>query len=137
MSELKGFSEIKIGSDRSFGIVFTVVLVLVAMWPLWSGAPLRFWNFIPSGVFLGFSLFYPQGLRPLNLLWFRFGMLLGRIVNPIVLTVLFFFSIVPTAMVFRVLGKDPLRLARDSSASSYWIQRRDSEQPMGSMKNQF
>jgi hypothetical protein len=137
LSEHHGTHEAKIGSDRSFGVVFAIVFVIIGALPLLKGGDLRLWAFLVAAVFLGLGLFTPRVLRPLNILWFKFGLLLGRIIAPIVISLLFFIAITPTALVMRLLRKDLLSLKFDRKAKSYWINRTKTDNPMGSMKNQF
>ena len=137
MSEHNVHHEVKVGSERSFGVVFAIVFAIIAAWPLLSGGELRFWSLLVATVFLGLGFFAPGVLRPLNILWFKFGILLGRIIAPIVISLLFFIAVTPTALIMRVLRKDILRLKLDRNAKSYWINRSETENPMGSMKKQF
>jgi len=126
---------VSVGSERSFGLVFAAVFALVALWPLTDGSGPRWWAL---AVALGFAVagfLAPAVLRPLNILWFSFGLLLGRILGPVVMGVIFFVAVTPTALIFRLLGKDPLRLQADESAKSYWIERDDTLH--GSMRDQF
>lgn len=129
--------EIKGSSDRSFGLVFTVVFAIIGLWPLLdSGAP-RWWSLAISAGFLGVSIVRPAVLAPLNKLWTRFGLLLHHVVNPIVMGILFFVVITPMALVFKATGKDILNLRLDSDAKSYWIERRPPGPAPETMKNQF
>lgn len=135
---------IEMGSDRSFGVVFALVFLVVALWPereaLLGGKfaleGVRWWSVGVSGVFLGLGLAAPRVLRPLNRLWFRLGLLLGRVVAPIVMAVVYFGTVTPTGLILRLLGKDLLRLRRDPEADTYWVTR-DPEAPRGSMRNPF
>jgi hypothetical protein len=113
------------------------VFVIIGTLPLLKGGDLRLWALLVAAVFLGLGLFTPGVLRPLNILWFKFGLLLGRIIAPIVISLLFFIAITPTALVMRLLRKDLLSLKFDRKAKSYWINRSKTDNPMGSMKNQF
>jgi len=137
MSELQEHREIKVGSERGFGLVFAAVFAIIAAWPLKNGGELRLWALIIAAVFLGLALFWRQPLRPLNLAWFRFGMWLGAVVAPIVMSLLFFLVVTPTGWIVKAMGKDPLRLRFDRGAASYWIERDEERNPMGSMRNQF
>lgn len=127
----------KVGSERSFGVVFAIVFSIIGTWPLFSGGEPRIWILLVAALFLGLGFFRPRVLRPLNILWFKFGMLLGRIVAPIVISLIFFIAVTPTALIMRTLRKDILRLKLDKHAKSYWITRSKTEYPMGSMKKQF
>ena len=137
MSELKGYSQIGIGTDRNFGIVFGVVFAIIGAWPLKDGGAPRLWALAIAAVFLAVALTGPRLLHPFNLLWFKFGMWLGSMVAPIVMSLLFFLVVTPTGMIVRAMGKDLLRLKIDKGAESYWIERDEETDPMGSMKNQF
>ena len=137
MSEHHGTHEAKIGSERSFGVVFAIVFAIIGALPLLKGGDLRLWSLLVAAVFLGLGLLTPGVLRPLNILWFKFGLLLGRIIAPIVISLLFFIAVTPTALVMRLLRKDLLSLKFDRKAKSYWISRSKTDNPMGSMKNQF
>ena len=133
----KGHHEVKVGSERSFGVVFAIAFTIIAALPLLRGGELRFWSMLVAAVFLVLGFIAPRVLRPLNILWFKFGMLLGRIIAPIVISLLFFIAVTPTALIMRMLRKDILRLKLDRNAKSYWISRSKTENPMGSMKKQF
>jgi hypothetical protein len=114
---------VKQSSDRAFGLVFTGVFLLVGLWPLWGGAGPRWWALGLAGLFLVAGLAVPRVLRPLNRAWTRFGQLLHRVVNPVVMALLFFGVITPIGLLRRAVVRDPLRLARDPEAKSYWIER--------------
>ncbi len=130
--------EIKTGSDRGFGVVFALVFAAVGLWPsLADGAAPRLWALIVAAAFLAVALFRPVLLAPFNRLWSRLGLVLSRIVNPLVLGVLFYLVVTPTALAFRVFGKDPLRLRRGPEEKSYWIERSPPGPPPDSMSNQF
>jgi hypothetical protein len=124
-------------SDRSFGVVFSIFFVLVGLLPLRAHHPLRWWALALAGLFLVVAFLQPVWLRPLNRLWTKLGLLMGRVVSPVVAGLLFYLVVTPTGLVFRLLGKDPLHLAWDSSARSYWIERQPPGPPPKSMANQF
>ncbi len=134
--EAQTHSNIDVGSDRGFGFVFAAVFAVISHWPLTGGGGVRIWALAIAALFLAAALARPNILRPLNRVWFRFGLLLGRIVSPIVMAVVFSVAITPTALIMRAFGKDLLRLKFDPGAESYWIMRVD-DGPMGSMKDQF
>lgn len=123
--------EVKMGSDRGFGGVFAVVFGLIGVgpairlgWtPTFDVGLLRWWSLAIGACFLAATLVYPPVLRPLNRLWFRFGMLLSKVATPIVMGLLFILTVVPTAIVMRLRGHDLLRLKIDRQAKSYWIVR--------------
>lgn len=137
MSEIQSHQEVEIGSPRSFGVVFVVVFSAIAAWPLLSGGAIRLWSAGIAALLLFLALIAPQVLSPLNRLWFRFGELLGRIVTPIIMAVLFFIVFLPIGLLLRVMGKDLLRLKLEPDAKTYWISRDSEESKMGSMRNQF
>ena len=124
-------------SDRAFGIVFSVFFALAGLAPLWKHRPVRPWALVLAGLFLAVAMVRPTFLHPLNQGWIKLGLLLGRIVNPIVMGLLFFVVVVPTALIFRMLGKDSLRLSLDATAGSYWIERRPPGPSPQTMANQF
>ena len=129
--------DVKIGSNRSFGIVFAIVFAIVGLLPLWSGAPLRLWSLAVGAGFLAIALVLPSLLAPLNRLWFKFGLLLSKITSPIVMGLVFYLTVTPTALIMRMLGKDPLRLKLDRDAPTYWISRTPPGPDPDSIKNQF
>ena len=125
--------DIKISSNRSFGIVFFVVFLLIAFYPLTYGGEIRIWSVITSLIFLVSGLLNSKFLTPLNKLWFRFGIFLGKIITPVIMGVIFFLVVTPIGLVMRLLGKDLLNL-RYNKNKSYWIEKND---PKSKMKNQF
>lgn len=125
------------GSERSFGLVFAFVFALVFLWPAFSADALRWWALCPAGLFLLAAIFRPRLLRPLNSAWQAFGRLLHRLVSPVILGMLFYFTVAPTGLVMRMLGKDPLRLRFDPAARSYWIERQPPGPAAESLRNQF
>ena len=108
-----GNSKIKIGSNRNFGIVFFIVFLVVSLWPLTYGEPIRIWSAIISLVFLILGLMNSKLLTPLNQLWFKFGIILGAIVAPIVMGFVFFLVVTPIGLVMRIMGKDLLNKKYD------------------------
>ncbi len=129
--------EVKVGSERSFGLVFAAVFTLVGLFPLAGGHEARWWSLAVAAVFLVAALTVPRLLAPLNRLWFRFGLLLHKVVNPLVMGLLFFGTILPTGLILRALGKDPLRRSFDPGAKTYWIPREPPGPAPDSLKNQF
>ena len=124
-------------SERSFAWVFTAFFAALALWPAWRGRPLRWWALgIAVLVFLA-GVLRPSVLRVPNLIWFRFGSLLNRIVSPVVTSLLFFLVFTPMALILRMGGKDLLRLRRDPGAASYWIERNPAGPAGESMVEQF
>lgn len=123
MVELTEETRVELGSDRSFGFVFAIVFAIIACWPLMSGGDPRWWSVIIAALFVGVALIAPGVLRPLNKIWFQFGMLLSRIVNPIVMFIIYVISVLPIGLIMQLLGKDLLRLKFESEQRSYWIER--------------
>jgi len=103
-------TEIKIGSNKSFGVVFFIVFLLIAIYPLTNNDELRIWSLIIAIIFLVLGLINSKVLSPLNKLWFKFGLLLGKIVSPLIMGIIFFFVVTPTALIMRIIGKDLLDL---------------------------
>jgi len=128
-------TSVTVGSERSFGFVFAVVFAIVGLLPLFGGEPLRLWALGVAGAFALIALIRPALLKPLNLIWFKFGLLLHKIVNPIIMGLLFYVTIMPIGLIMRLCGKDVLNLHIDENAPTYWIQR-DPIEP-DSMRNQF
>ena len=125
--------EIKISSNRSFGIVFFVVFLLIALYPLTYGGEIRIWSVITSLIFLVSGLLNSKILTPLNKLWFKFGILLGKIISPVIMGIIFFLVVTPIGLIMRLLRKDVLNL-RYNKNKSYWIEKGG---PKSKMKNQF
>ena len=125
--------DVKISSNRSFGIVFFVVFLLIALYPLINEEELRIWSLIISIVFLILGLLNSKILAPLNKIWFKFGIILGRIVSPLIMGIIFFLVVTPIGLLMRLLGKDVLNLKYNKS-KSYWIEKNG---PKSKMKNQF
>ena len=122
------------GSNRSFGVVFSVVFLIISFWPLFTEGTIRIWAIFIAILFLLISYFKPDALYPLNKIWFKFGLLLGIIVSPIVMGIVFFIIVTPIGIIMRIIGKDLLNKKINNSVKSYWIKR---EQMIGTMKNQF
>lgn len=129
--------EVRSGSDRSFGIVFAVVFTLIALFPLLHGGSIRLWPLPIAAVFAVLAFLWPSLLAPLNRLWFRFGLLLHKIVNPVVLGVMFFIVITPVAAVTRLFGGKLLSLGYDKSLPSYWERRSPPGPDPDTVRNQF
>lgn len=130
---------VKPGSDRSFGVVFIAVFVVIGLWPIVSGGSPRLWALLVALAFLVPTLVAPRVLRPLNVVWFRFGMLLHAVVSPVVMGLVFAFAVVPTAVVMRLRGKDVLDIdSRERGRpESYWKLRAQRTIDPDSMRNQF
>ena len=125
--------EIKISSNRSFGIVFFIVFLLIALYPLLKDNDLRIWSLVISFIFLILGLINSKILTPLNRLWFKFGLLLGRFISPLIMGIIFFIVVTPIGIIMRLLKKDLLNL-KYNKKETYWI---DKSGPKSKMKNQF
>jgi len=125
--------DIKISSNRSFGIVFSIFFLILFFYPLLNGNDIRLWAIVVSIIFLGLALINSKILTPLNKIWFKFGILLGKIVSPIVMGVVFFLIVTPTSLIMKILGKNILNIKK-SKKFTYWI---DSSKSKSKMKNQF
>ena len=124
---------IKIGSNRSFGIVFFILFLLVALYPTINSEGIRMWSIIVSLIFLILGLLNSKILTPLNKVWFKFGILLGRVISPLIMGVIFFFVVTPIGLIMRILGKDVLNLKYNNN-KTYWIEKTG---PKSKMRNQF
>ena len=126
--------KIKISSNRSFGLLFFVVFLIISLWPLTSEGSIRIWSAIISSVFFILGLLNSKLLTPFNQLWFKFGMILGAIISPIVMGIVFFLVVTPTGFILRIMGKDLLNKKYDKEKETYWIKR---DASIGTMKRQF
>ena len=124
--------DIKLPSNRNFGIVFFIVFLLIALWPLLHKNELRLWSLLLSLTFLLLGVINSKFLTPFNILWFRFGIFLGNLISPIVMGFVFFLVVTPTGIIMKLFGKDILRLKKNKT--TYWINKDRDE---SSMKNQF
>lgn len=129
--------EVKASSPRGFGSVFTVVFLLVGVWPLLHGGTLRLWALVVAVLIMGVTLVAPALLAWPNRLWLRLGLLLNRIVSPIALAILFYGVVTPIGVLRRVFGTDSLRLRRDAGQESYWINRDPPGPKPDSLNHQF
>ena len=125
--------EVKISSNRSFGIVFFVVFLLIAFYPLIYNGDIKIWSLILSLIFLILGLVDSKILTPLNKVWYHFGIFLGKIISPFIMGIIFFLVVTPIALLMRLLGKDVLNLKYNKN-KSYWIEKKG---PKSKMKNQF
>ena len=123
----------KLPTNKNFGIVFSIVFLIIALFPLINDGGLRVWSLIVSTIFLFLGLINSKILTPLNKIWFKFGLILGRIVSPVIMGVIFFLVVTPTALIMRLVGKDLLNL-KFNKYKSYWIVKTGSK---SNMKNQF
>lgn len=125
------------GSDRAFGITFAVVFCLIALFPLLHGGSVRLWALAIAAIFAAIALIRAALLAPLNRIWFRFGMLLHKVVNPLILGLMFFVIITPVAAITRLFGGKLLSLGYDKSAPSYWHRRSPPGPEPETIRNQF
>ena len=126
-------ADVKIGSNRSFGIVFFIVFLLISIYPLINNENIRIWSLVVSFIFLVLGVLNSNILSPLNKLWFKFGIFLGKIISPIIMGIIFFLVVTPIGLIMRLIGKDVLNL-KYSNNKSYWIEKTG---PKSKMKNQF
>ena len=125
--------DIKLGSNRSFGIVFFIVFFIISIYPLINDNPIRLWSLILSLIFLILGLINSKILTPLNIIWMKFGMYLGILISPIVMGIVFFLVVTPIGIIMKILRKDLLNL-RMNKENSYWIEK---DKIKSNMKNQF
>jgi hypothetical protein len=137
MSESISHFKIERGSERGFGLVFAAVFLIIFLFFLFMRGAAHYWVLGVAAAFAIIAFVAPRMLRPLNALWFRFGMLLGAIIAPLVMMAVFFLVVTPTGLLMRLFGKDSLRLKRRGDEKTYWIARTRDENNPSSMKNQF
>ena len=126
-------NDLKISSNRSFGIVFFLIFLLIAIYPLTYNSEIRIWSLIISLSFLILGIMNSKILLPLNKIWFKFGILLGLVFSPVIMGFIFFLVVTPIGILMRVLRKDLLNL-KFSNLETYWIEKKDQK---SEMKNQF
>ena len=126
-------NNIKIGTNKSFGIVFFLFFLIVSLFPLFKNENIRVWSLIIAIIFLILGLLNSKFLTPLNKIWFKFGILLGNFVSPIVMSIVFFVIVTPTSIIMRVLGKNLLNLKKGNK-KTYWVER---SKIKSKMRNQF
>ena len=126
-------SEIKISSNKNFGLVFFIFFLIIGIYPLLNNEGIRYWSLVISLIFLILGTINSNLLTPLNKFWFKFGIFLGKIVSPLIMGVIFFIIVTPIAIIMRVLRKDLLGLKFNNS-NSYWIKKNETK---STMKNQF
>lgn len=124
-------------SDRVFGLVFAGAFSVLALWPMVHGGAIRLWAILLAAVFLVLALAVPRALSRLNRLWMRLGLLMGRVVSPVAIGIVYYLTVVPTGLIMRALGKNPMRLGFDKELPSYWIKREPPGPDPKSMSDQF
>lgn len=134
MLEVKSHHTVKAGSNRGLGIVFAAVFAIIGLYPLLGGGGIRIWALVIAALFLAVAFLAPGLLAVPNRLWTKFGLLLGAIVAPIVMMLVFFAAVTPIGLFMRAMGRDLLRQKRDPDTQTYWIKR---EEALGPMHNQF
>ena len=125
--------KIKVSSNKSFGIVFSIFFLLISVYPLLNNDPIYYWSLFVSFIFLVLGLMNSKILSPLNVLWFKFGILLGKIVSPVVMGIIFFLVVTPISILLKIFGKDVLNLKFNKN-KTYWIEKNG---PKSNMKKQF
>ena len=125
--------DIKLGSNRNFGIVFFIVFLLISLYPLLKSGDIKIWSLLVSFIFLILGILNSTILSPFNKLWFKFGMLLGKFVSPLIMMIIFFFVVTPIGILMRLFEKDILNL-KFNNKETYWIEKKG---PKSKMKNQF
>jgi hypothetical protein len=126
-------SNIKLGSNKGFGIVFFTFFLIISLYPLINNDNIRLWSLFIAIIFLILGLINSRILTPLNKIWFKFGLFLGKIVSPLIMGIIFFLVVTPTGFIMRLLKKDLLNL-KFKDSKSYWISKNG---PKSKMKNQF
>jgi hypothetical protein len=122
------------GSEKSFGVVFAFVFLLVGLYPLLKNKEILLWSLLTAFIFFLLAYVAPKVLSVPNKLWLMLGMALGAVVAPVVMALVYVTTVVPIGLILRLIGKDILQQKLNKNAKSYWVKR---VQPMGSMRNQF
>ncbi len=120
-------------SNKNFGLTFFIVFIIITLWPLIHDEQIRVWSLVIAFIFLILGMLNSKILTPLNTVWFKFGLFLGKIVSPIVMGIIFFLIVTPISIVMKIFGKDLLNL-KYNNQKSYWVEKND---PKSKMKNQF
>jgi len=126
-------NKIEISSNRSFGLVFFVVFLIISLLPIFKGGDVRIWATIPAIIFLILGLLNSQILNPLNKIWFKFGILLGSFISPVVMGIVFFLVVTPTSLIMKIFNSNLLGLKKNKK-KSYWIEK---SRIKSKMSNQF
>ena len=125
---------IRLPSNRSFGLLFFIVFLIISLWPLKDDGEIRIVTFTISLFFLILGLLNSKILKPLNFLWIKFGLMLGKFINPIIMAIIFYTTVVPIGLIFKILRKDLLSIKKNPNLKSYWVKKTHNK---NSMKNQF
>ena len=125
--------KIKIGSNKSFGIVFFILFLFIGLYPILNNNSIRLWSLVIAALFLILGIFNSNLLSPLNKIWYKFGILLSKLISPLIIGLIFFFVVTPTGLLMRIIGKDLLNL-KFNKKKSYWINKSDLND---NMKNQY
>ena len=137
MSDVSSHTEIEMGSEKSFGIVFGVVFIIIALWPtMFHGGAPRLWALAVAAVFFVLAFVAPQVMKPLNTLWFKLGILISKVMIPVTMGLIFFITVTPIGMIRRMKNPDPLKQKLDPEAESYWVVRNGAADQQ-SMRKQF
>lgn len=134
---VSSFRKVVLGSNRKFGLTFGLILSLLGVWPIVHHQPPRWGLVVAAAVFAAFALAAPDRLTPLNRAWFKLGLLLNRIVNPVIMGLMFFAAVTPLGWAMRKMGGDLLGLTIKREADSYWTLRETSPSGQGDMTKQF
>jgi len=124
-------------ANRPFGLIFAAIFLLIALFPLLKGQAINLWATYIFAAFAVSALILPRVLTPLNWLFQKFGQVMHKITNPILMGLVFFITVLPTGLILRLLGKDPMNRKLDPMAASYWIEREDGKLSKESFDNQF
>ena len=127
-------TNIKLPSNRSFGIVFFAIFLIIALWPLKSNSDIRIIPLLISITFLILGLVNSNSLKPLNFIWMKFGLMLGKFMNPIIMGLIYYLTVVPTGLIFKILNKNLLNIKKNNGQKTYWIIKKKSQ---STMRNQF
>jgi len=127
-------NNIKAGSIRSFGIVFFFVFIIIALFPLLNNHEIRIWSLIISLIFLFFGMVESPLLKPLNLIWFKFGLFLGKMIAPIIMGIVYFIVVFPTFLILKLFKRNYLNIKYERNKNSYWI---NVENKQTTMRDQF
>ena len=134
MADSQNFSKVERGTEKSFGVVFAIVFLLFALYPLTKSANINLWAVLVSIFFLFIAFYKPSVLTALNILWNKLGLSLGRITSPVFMFLIYFITVIPTGLIMKMFGKDLLSQKFNKNSNSYWVKR---TKKIGSMKNQF